>query len=36
MYYGLLYAHSHKGTEANGYLDRKWYDHTNNIKDGQL
>jgi hypothetical protein len=29
-------AHSHKGTKANGYLDHQWYDHSDNMKDGQL
>jgi len=36
MCYGLLYAHSHKGIKANGYLDRQWYDHINTMKGGQL
>jgi hypothetical protein len=31
---GLLYVHSHRGTEANGYLDCQWYDHTNTVKGG--
>jgi hypothetical protein len=31
---GLLYAHSHRGIEPNGYLDCQWYDHTNTTKDG--
>jgi len=36
MCHGLLYAHSHKGTKANGYLDCQWYDHINTMKGGQL
>jgi hypothetical protein len=32
---GLLYAHSHKGIKANGYLDCQWYDHSNIVKDMQ-
>jgi len=31
-----MYAHSHRGTEANGYLDRRWYDHINTVKGVQL
>jgi hypothetical protein len=27
---------SRKGTKANGYLDHLWYDHIDNVKDGQL
>jgi hypothetical protein len=29
-------VHSCKGTKANGYLDHLWYDHIDNVKDGQL
>jgi hypothetical protein len=36
MYCGLSYAHSHKGTKTNGYVDCQWYDHTYTVKDGQL
>jgi hypothetical protein len=36
MYHGLLYVHSYKGIEINGYLDCQWYDHTNTMKDGKL
>jgi len=35
MYHGLLYIHSCKDTEANGYLDCQWYDHIDTVKDGQ-
>jgi len=28
----LLYVHSHKGIELNGYLDHQWCDHTNTMK----
>jgi hypothetical protein len=28
-------VHSHKGTKTNGYLNHQWYDHINNVKNGQ-
>jgi hypothetical protein len=28
-------AHSCKGIKANGYLDHRWYDYIDNVKDGQ-
>jgi len=34
MYCGLMYVHSRKDTEANGYLDYQWYDHINILKGG--
>jgi len=30
--HGLLYIHSHKGTEINGYINCQWYDYTNTMK----
>jgi hypothetical protein len=36
MCHGLLYAHSHRGIEANGYLSHQWYDHTDTIRGVQL
>jgi hypothetical protein len=36
MYRGSLYVHFHKGTKANGYLDRQKHEQTNIVKDGQL
>jgi hypothetical protein len=36
MCHGVLYVHSRRGNETNGYLNRQWYDHINIVKDGQL